>query len=314
MNITVTRPQSTFTVDVNTQEVNVTTTQQPIEVTTGAQLTYNITASNTDQIPEGSTNLYYTTARVNSAFDTRLATKSTTNLAEGTNLYYTDARVRSAITAGTGVNITSGVVAIGQDVATSANPTFNNITVAGNTIKKSGGTDVISFSGTNLTTFAGDIKLMGDSVYDSLGNIGLDWKRVSSIYGTSYQAKFNTSVNYGISASYMYIDNVNEINTSSITTTSTATAILDYFDKTVYRSAKYVVQISNGSTHQVWEGMVLHDGTNIYLSAYGDLRTNGNLATMSVGFNATTGYPELRVTPVYATQTKFKATKSYIAV
>jgi hypothetical protein len=38
-------------------------------------------------------NLYYTDAR----FDTRFATKTTTNLAEGTNLYYTDSRARLAI-------------------------------------------------------------------------------------------------------------------------------------------------------------------------------------------------------------------------
>ncbi len=51
----------------------------------------------TDNLSEGSTNLYYTDARSNSAFDTRLATKSTTNLAEGTNLYYTDARADARI-------------------------------------------------------------------------------------------------------------------------------------------------------------------------------------------------------------------------
>ena len=39
-----------------------------------------------------------TTLFDNSAFDTRLATKSTTNLAEGTNLYYTDARADARIT------------------------------------------------------------------------------------------------------------------------------------------------------------------------------------------------------------------------
>lgn len=58
----------------------------------------------TSEIDEGS-NLYYTTARANAdfdtrlpgAFDTRLATKSTTNLAEGTNLYYTDARVDARV-------------------------------------------------------------------------------------------------------------------------------------------------------------------------------------------------------------------------
>jgi len=42
--------------------------------------------------------MYYTDARANTAFDTRLATKTTTNLAEGTNLYYTDTRADARIT------------------------------------------------------------------------------------------------------------------------------------------------------------------------------------------------------------------------
>ena len=50
------------------------------------------TAVDTDGISEGSSNLYYTDARSYSAFDTRLATKSTTQLTEGTNLYFTNAR------------------------------------------------------------------------------------------------------------------------------------------------------------------------------------------------------------------------------
>ena len=46
----------------------------------------------TSDLTEGS-NLYYTSAR----FDTAFSGKSTTNLSEGTNLYYTDARVDSRI-------------------------------------------------------------------------------------------------------------------------------------------------------------------------------------------------------------------------
>ena len=49
----------------------------------------------TDGLPEGTTNLYYTTARSDSDFDVRLATKSTTNIAEGSNLYYTTVRADS---------------------------------------------------------------------------------------------------------------------------------------------------------------------------------------------------------------------------
>ena len=51
----------------------------------------------TDSLTEGSTNQYYTSARANADFDTRLATKSTTNLSEGTNLYFTDARADARI-------------------------------------------------------------------------------------------------------------------------------------------------------------------------------------------------------------------------
>ena len=48
----------------------------------------------TSDLSEG-TNLYYTSARANTDFDTRLATKDTGDLSEGSNLYYTDARVQA---------------------------------------------------------------------------------------------------------------------------------------------------------------------------------------------------------------------------
>ncbi len=46
------------------------------------------TSSNTDDLTEGSTNLYYTTARANTDFDTKFAAEDTDNLTQGsTNLY-----------------------------------------------------------------------------------------------------------------------------------------------------------------------------------------------------------------------------------
>lgn len=71
--------------------------------TTGA-IGLNTSALSTDDIKEGSTNLYYTTARV----DSWLATRSTTNLAEGTNLYYTTARVDSWLTTKSTSNLAEG--------------------------------------------------------------------------------------------------------------------------------------------------------------------------------------------------------------
>ena len=65
-------------------------------------------------------------------FTSDLATKTTDNLGEGTtNLYFTTARARDVISAGTGVTITTGSIAIGQAVGTSDNVSFNNLTLAG---------------------------------------------------------------------------------------------------------------------------------------------------------------------------------------
>jgi len=52
---------------------------------------------------------------------------TTSAISEGSNLYYTDARARAAITGGTGVTVSTGVVSIGQPVATSSSVQFNAI-------------------------------------------------------------------------------------------------------------------------------------------------------------------------------------------
>ena len=63
------------------------------------------TGKTTDDLTEGSTNLYYTTGRQNTDFDTRLATKSTTDVAEGTNLYFTNTRADDRVNLQTGTNL-----------------------------------------------------------------------------------------------------------------------------------------------------------------------------------------------------------------
>ena len=108
-----------------TEGSNLYYTESRVDARIALQSGSNLDLSNkdTDDLSEGSTNLYYTDARVNSAFDTRLATKSTTDLAEGTNLYYTDTRVRAAISvtgdltydSATGVISTQGLASSDTD-------------------------------------------------------------------------------------------------------------------------------------------------------------------------------------------------------
>ena len=60
---------------------------------TNARFDTQLGTKTTDNLTEGSSNLYYTNAR----FDTQLGTKDTGDLSEGSNLYYTNARADARI-------------------------------------------------------------------------------------------------------------------------------------------------------------------------------------------------------------------------
>ena len=79
---------------------------------------------NTDGLTEGSTNLYYTTARVNNVF----ASKYTDDLAEGsTNKYFTDTRVQTYLSGGTATTIqTTGDITVGGNLVVQGTTTTVN--------------------------------------------------------------------------------------------------------------------------------------------------------------------------------------------
>jgi hypothetical protein len=87
---------------------------------------------------------------------------NTSNVIESaSNLYYTNARSRAAISGGTGVSYsnTTGVISIGQNVATTANVQFNNLRVDGNATFYG----TASFYG-NVTTYASNNLSISDNM------------------------------------------------------------------------------------------------------------------------------------------------------
>jgi hypothetical protein len=95
----------------------------------------------TDDINEGSNNLYYTSARADS--DARYSLTVTDNGGDGSLTYtastgeivYTGpsaSETRAHFSAGTGVDITDGVISIGQVIDSSADVTVNTLTTVGN--------------------------------------------------------------------------------------------------------------------------------------------------------------------------------------
>ncbi len=96
----------------NSKLVNKSVTVAGHEVALGESILLD-----TDDISEGS-NLYWTVARGESMFDSKMAAASTSDLAEGSNLYYTDARVHAAISAGDGLTYdAAGQFAVSSSIA-----------------------------------------------------------------------------------------------------------------------------------------------------------------------------------------------------
>lgn len=74
--------------------------------------------------------------------------------------------------------------------------------------------------------------------------------------------------------------NLPEANLSSnvvVTSTNTANQVLDLFSTSNFRSVKYLVQVTSGTDYQVSEVMLLHNGTNSFITEYGLVTTNSSL-------------------------------------
>ena len=69
--------------------------QQSVKAYVDSQI---LTKDNTDEITEGSSNLYFTNTRADARFDVKIAAADTGDLSEGSNLYYTNTRADARIT------------------------------------------------------------------------------------------------------------------------------------------------------------------------------------------------------------------------
>lgn len=149
-----------------------------------------------DDIPNGTTNQFYT----ESAFDTSLASKSTTELTEGTNLYYTDTRVETLL------------AAVGTDIVPSTDATYD----LGSTTNRWSELHLIngSYGSTNTTnvqaTTATEIDSFDGTVYRSCKYI----IQATDTVSTEYQVIEALVIHDGTTA---YITQYGKIHTGAAT-------------------------------------------------------------------------------------------------
>ena len=107
-----------------------------------------------------------------------------------------------------------------------------------------------------------------------------------------------------------------ELNTSTQVVNVNTVTTVDSFDKTVYRTAKYLVQVTQGSKYTTSEVLLAHDGTTSYLSEYAVIELGGTVIPLTVSTSISAGNVLLRVTITDAASTNatVKVARTLIAV
>ena len=147
-------------------------------------------------------------------------------------------------------------------------------------------------TGTNLV-LTGNLSVAGIATYE-------DVKNIDSIGIVTARS--------GIEIGPNSITTIVSLEAATATTTTTDESNIDTFDASTYRSAQYQVQITRGSLYHVTTLNVLHDGTDVYLSEFGTIKTGSSLATFDADINS--GNVRVRATPAFSSSTVFKISKT----
>ena len=206
---------------------------------------------------------------------------------------------------GTSGHITSsGTTAITLDLATTG-VTAGTYTYPSIQIDAYGRTTTIS-SQTPVTSFnsmTGAVTLSSANVVSALTYTPSN-KAGDNFTGNVIVPTLTANTSVGIGSGF--------ITTATLTTSATtANQVADLFATTTYRSAEYLVQMTSGTSYHTIKLLVIHDGTTVWMSQYGEIFTGSSLGTFDA--NISGGNVQLLFTPTNAITT-VKLIRSNIVV
>ena len=234
---------------------------------------------------------------------TNLTVTGTTNLGNTTlgNVRATDTTVTNLTV--TGNFIYTGTTTLGNlgvTNFTATNITATNLTVSGTsnlgtatvtTLLDNGDATIgqnLSVSG--VSTFTGAVTVLNttDSSSTDTGSIV-----TAGGIGVAKSVTVGGAITVGATTAStvvpaLYSNNVVLASYTSPTITGTSPVNLDSYSSTTYRTARYVVQVVDGSNIHITEITVFHNGSNVYLNEYGISYNNGPRGTFDATLASST--------------------------
>ena len=218
-------------------------------------------------------------------------TKVIANSTAGDNTITLSTNSGTVVTTGDTGTVTSGMIADGTIVNADVNSS------AAIAITKLASSTISGVSlGNNLnslsTSVGGGLTISSTSYNGSAaGTITVDTSVVATL--SSSQTLQNKTLSSPV------IDSIYDLLSCTLTTTATtADQILHSIGASTYRSVKYFVQVTSGSSYHVVEIVLVHDGTAVIISEYGRVLTGSSLSTFDADING--GNLRLKVTPTNA--------------
>jgi hypothetical protein len=219
-------------------------------------------------------------------------TFSATTLTANSGLRGGNSSTSTVLTITSNVNITGNLLSVGSNILVNTSVlSIGNSTV--NTIVNS---SIISIGNTTLNS---SVLSIGNSIVNVTVN--------SSLISIG-----NSTINTSINSSSIGITGYS-VSTVNVQTSNTDSQVVDYFDKTVYRTAEYVMSLKDNSANsqQASKLLLIHDTGDAYVTEYGVISTNASLGTFSANANST--HCRLLFTPT-AANTQIKGIRTNVVV
>ena len=272
----------------------------------GLTLTGNTFSINTGVTADLSTAQTFTNKTLTSPVISGLYLSDNNIIVEGTNdthettLTFTDPTQDNTIT----FKNATGTVAFTGDIETAVDA-FGAAVTGGTGISTSyaNTSNILTITNTGVTALAGTADQI--TVSASTGSVTLSLPQ--SIATTSSPTFASLSIGSGslTAGSVTLADALIGSATTSLTTTSAT--VVDTWSATSYNSAKYVVQMKNGTDIEVLEVLVTIDGNNnVYLTEYADVISNAQIGTTDADYSG--GNVRLLVTSTNGTTVKVHKT------
>lgn len=239
--------------------------------------------------------------------------KFDTGTTEGTDLYTFNGSAAKTIDikAGTGITLskTSGAITI-NGTSGFANP----MTTLGDIIY-GGASGVATRLAGNTSTTRKFLRQVGDStnsaapVWDDVTKTDVGLSNVENTALSTWAGSTNL-----VTVGAVTVDTGAKLDYNAVTISANTATTIHSFAGATYRSAKFLVQLTQGTKYRVSEVVVLHDGTTAYAAEYGIIEAGGTMSGVAIDATYSAGTINLTATVTDASTTNVAAKAFEIAV